>query len=199
MEKKIKIRAGIFGGSFNPPHIGHLALANYLCEFEELDEIWFMVSPHNPFKQESELMDDEFRLRLMKLAVEDYPKFKVSDFEFSLPRPSYTINTLEKLKETYPDISFTLIIGADNWNVFNKWKDSDNIISSFNILVYPRKGFDIDITSLPQNVKISDAPIIEISSTFIRKSLKENKDVRFFLPDKVYIELKRKGIVKTGH
>jgi Nicotinic acid mononucleotide adenylyltransferase len=135
----------------------------------------------------------------MKLAVEDYPKFKVSDFEFSLPRPSYTINTLEKLKETYPDISFTLIIGADNWNVFNKWKDSDNIISSFNILVYPRKGFDIDITSLPQNVKISDAPIIEISSTFIRKSLKENKDVRFFLPDKVYIELKRKGIVKTGH
>lgn len=191
MEKKSKVRTGIFGGSFNPPHIGHLAIANYICEFEDLDEVWFMVSPHNPFKQESELMDDELRLKLMHLAVEDYPRFKVSDFEFSLPRPSYSINTLEKLKEKYPDRLFTLIIGADNWQVFNKWKDADKIIDSFDIFVYPRKGYEIDKQSLPENVKLSNAPIIEISSTFIRESFNEGKDVRFFLPEKVYKELKK--------
>lgn len=195
MEKESKIRTAIFGGSFNPPHIGHLALANYLCEFEELDELWFMVSPHNPFKKESELMADEFRLRLMQLAIEEYPKFKVSDFEFSLPRPSYSINTLRELKKSFPDREFTLIIGADNWQLFHKWKDAEEIISSFKIIVYPRKGYNIEIESLPKNVKLTEAPIMEISSTFIRHSIEQGKDVQFFLPKKVFQELVKNNIL----
>ena len=189
MEKKGKLKIGIFGGSFNPPHIGHLAIANYICEFDDIDEVWFMVTPHNPLKEESELMSDEFRLNLMRLAIDGYPKFKVSDFEFSLPRPTYTITTLNKLKEKYPGIDFTLIIGADNWQLFNKWKDSDKIINSFEIIIYPRKGYEIDVDNLPENIKVSDAPIIEVSSTFIRESMKMGKDMRFFLPQGVYNEL----------
>lgn len=190
MEKKGKVKIGIFGGSFNPPHIGHLAIANYICEFDDIDEVWFMVTPHNPLKEESELMNNEFRLNLLRLAIDGYPKFKVSDFEFSLPRPSYTINTLNKLKEIYPDKEFSLIIGADNWQLFNKWKDSDKIIESFKIVVYPREGYNIERDKLPENVKITDAPIIEVSSTFIRESFKEGKDMRFLLPESVYNELK---------
>ena len=189
MEKKGKLKIGIFGGSFNPPHIGHLTIANYICEFDDIDEVWFMVTPHNPLKEESELMSDEFRLNLMRLAIDGYPKFKVSDFEFYLPRPTYTITTLNKLKEKYPDIDFTLIIGADNWKLFNKWKDSDKIINSFEIIIYPRKGYEIDVDNLPENIKVSDAPIIEVSSTFIRDSIKMGKDMRFFLPQGVYNEL----------
>lgn len=143
MEKKIKIKTGIFGGSFNPIHIGHLALANYLCEFNNLDELWFLVSPHNPLKSQEDLLDDNLRLELTKLAIEGYDKFKVSDFEFNLPRPSYSINTLNKLKEAYPEREFVLIIGADNWKFFDKWKDSKKILSDFSIIVYPRMGYGL--------------------------------------------------------
>ena len=123
------IRTGIFGGSYNPIHIGHLALANYLCEYGELDELWFMVSPQNPFKaHSSDLWDDNLRLELVRLAVEGYPKLHASDFEFHMPRPSYTVNTLEKLREAYPDREFILIIGADNWLSFPRWKDADIIM-----------------------------------------------------------------------
>lgn len=115
---------GIFSGSFNPIHIGHLALANYLCEYGDLDEVWFMVTPHNPLKEENELMDDKLRLKLVQLATEGYPKFRASDFEFHLPRPSYTVHTLDALKRTYPQHTFHLVIGSDNWRLFHRWYES---------------------------------------------------------------------------
>lgn len=181
-----KIETGLFGGSFNPIHIGHLALANYLCEFNGLDELWFLVSPHNPLKEHADLLDDAQRLELARLAIDGYPRFKVSDIEFQLPRPSYTIHTLEKLKETYPDHQFYLIIGSDNWKVFNQWYKHEYLLKENPILIYPRPGFPIEPASLPENVQWVDAPLLDVSSTFIRESIREGKDIRFFLPQSVY-------------
>ena len=181
------IRTGIFGGSYNPIHIGHLALANYLCEYGDLDELWFMVSPQNPFKaHSSDLWDDNLRLELVRLAVEDYPKFQASDFEFQLPRPSYMVNTLQKLRETYPDREFVLIIGADNWASFPRWKNADIIMKHHPLIIYLRPGYEIDASALPDNVRLINTPLLEVSSTFIRESLKQGKDVRYFLHPKVW-------------
>ncbi len=182
---------GIFSGSFNPIHIGHLALANYLCEYEGLDELWFMVTPHNPLKEEDALMDDKFRLQLVQLAIEGYPKFRVSDFEFHLSRPSYTVHTLDGLKKTYPEHVFHLIMGSDNWLLFPRWYQSERILAENHILVYPRPGYPVDAASLPGNVKLASSPVFEISSTFIRKALDEGRDVRYFLHPAVYEALKR--------
>lgn len=184
-----RVRTGVYSGSFNPIHIGHLALANWLCEFTELDEIWFVVSPHNPFKQHADLLDDSFRLELVRKAISKYPKFKACDLEFSLPRPSYTINTLRTLQKTYPDRDFYLIIGSDNWLKFGQWKSSEEITGQFPIIIYPRPSYPIaKLPSLP-NVRIVPAPILEISSSFIRKSLKEGKDLRFFLPEAIWQDI----------
>ena len=180
-------KVGIFGGSYNPIHIGHLALANYLCEFGDLDEIWFMVSPQNPFKaHSSDLWDDQLRLELVRLAVEEYPKFHASDFEFHLSRPSYMVNTLEKLREAHPDREFTLIIGADNWVSFPRWKDADIIMAHHPLIIYPRPGYEIDESTLPANIRLVNTPLLEVSSTFIRESLAQGKDVRYFLHPKVW-------------
>ena len=183
-------KIGIYSGSFNPVHIGHLALANYLCEFEGVDEVWFLVTPHNPLKEQGELMDDGLRLRLVQLAVEGYPRFRASDFEFHLPRPSYSIHTLEALRRSYPDTEFTLIIGSDNWLCFDRWFEAKRIVSEFGLLIYPRPGFEVDEAMLPPHVRMVHAPCIEVSSTFVRQALRQGKDVRFFLPAKVYDEVK---------
>lgn len=182
----MKIKTGIFGGSFNPIHMGHLILANYLCEFEDIDELWFMVSPQNPLKQQADLLEDSKRLELVNIAIKDYPKFYASDFEFQLPRPSYTINTLDALKSAYPDRLFYLIIGADNWQYFPRWKDSRRLIDENRILVYPRPDIEIRETEFPPNVRLLDTPLLEISSTFIRQAIKEEKDIRYFLHPEVY-------------
>lgn len=182
----MKARTGIFGGSFNPIHTGHLALANYLCEFEGLDEVWFMVSPQNPHKEEKGLLPENTRLELVEAAIGDYPRFKASGFEFSLPRPSYTVHTLQKLREAYPERSFELIIGSDNWLSFHRWKEAAQILAATRILVYPRPGFPVDRTTLPASVQVVDAPLLDISSTFIREAMAEGKDVRFFLHPQVW-------------
>lgn len=195
MEEK-KLRTGVFGGSFNPIHIGHLALANYLCENDYVDELWFLVSPQNPFKQNQSLLADDLRLKLVQAAIKDYPRFRASDFEFSLSKPSYTVTTLNKLSETYPDRDFYLIIGADNWAAFDRWKSPEEIISKFHVLVYPRLGYEIP-DSLPHNVKAVDSPIIEVSSTFIRESIAQGKNVRYFLHPAVYEIIKKEELYRV--
>ncbi|WP_071145569.1 nicotinate (nicotinamide) nucleotide adenylyltransferase [Bacteroides ihuae] len=192
----MNLKTGIFSGSFNPIHIGHLALANYLCEFAELDEIWFMVSPHNPLKEEGNLLADHKRLELVELAIEGYPRFHASDFEFQLPRPSYTVHTLEKLKESYPEREFHLIIGSDNWSLFSLWKDSEQIITGTPILIYPRPGFSIDEKQLPEGVSLVSAPLLDVSSTFIREAISTGKDIRYFLPPAVYKMIVSEGLYK---
>jgi len=180
---------GIFGGSFNPIHIGHLALANYLCEYGEVDEVWFLVSPHNPLKERGDLWPDELRLELVRLSIKGYSKFRASDFEFHLPRPSYMVNTLRALRQSYPEHEFTLIIGSDNWEVFPRWYKHDELLAENQLLIYPRPDYPIQEETLPPNVRLVDTPLLEISSTFIRQSLREGKDVRYFLPKEVWKEV----------
>ena len=184
------MKVGIYTGSFNPVHIGHLALANYLCEFEGLDEVWFMISPQSPFKQGEKLLDDNLRLDLVRLAVAGYPKFKVSDLEFHLPRPSYTLHTLETLHQTYPQYTFYFIMGSDNWASFFNWYEWERILAENHILIYPRPGYPVCKESLPSHVRLVDSPVFEISSTFIRQAFEEGKDMRYFLHPAVYERLK---------
>ena len=183
---------GIFSGSFNPIHVGHLALANYLCEFGGLDELWFLVTPRNPVKVGQDLLPDALRLELVQLAVEGYPKFRASDFEFHLPQPSYTIHTFDRLKEVYPQHTFHLIIGSDNWYSFSRWYQSERLLAENPILIYPRSGYPVDVFSLPPRVRLVDSPVLEISSTFIRESIEAGKDVRYFLHPRVYERLMQK-------
>jgi nicotinate-nucleotide adenylyltransferase len=180
------LKIGLLFGSFNPIHVGHLALANYFAEFTDLDQLWFVVTPHNPLKPKSTLLNDYKRLELVQLATEDFPKFKASKIEFDLPQPNYTIHTLAHLKEKYPDHSFVLIMGEDNLDGLEKWKNYEVILDQYEIYVYPRPGFSTQKHKNHPHVKMVDAPMIEISSTFIRDAVKNKKDVRFFLPEKVW-------------
>lgn len=197
MEKEHKIRTGIFGGTFNPIHIGHLALANYLCEFGAVDEVWFMVSPLNPFKRNDTLLDDRSRLEMVEAAVSGYPHFCASDFEFHLSKPSYTITTLDCLAKAYPEREFHLIIGADNWAAFDKWKAPEEIIRNYHVLIYPRKGYRIPQQTFPPHVKMVDTPLMEISSTFIRNSIREGKDIRYFLHPEVYRIIRKRNLYRS--
>lgn len=185
-------RVALYGGSFNPIHIGHLALANYLCEWEEVDEVWFLVTPQNPLKKECELLPDRERLKLVEVSIKGYTRFKASDFEFHLPRPSYTIHTLEALKKAYPCISFSLLIGADNWKIIDRWKESERLVRENEIFVYPRYGCEIEVSSLPSTAHYIQAPLIEISSTGIRHALREGKEPVFFLHPNAYKIIKKK-------
>lgn len=182
----------LFFGSFNPIHIGHMAIANYLTEFCDIHELWFVITPQNPLKKASTLLNDRDRQYLTQLAIEDYPKFRVSDIEFYLPKPNYTINTLTYLKEKYPDLNFSILIGGDNLESFHKWKNYRKILDNYKIYVYKRP-----CSTLPEfensNVTIVDAPQMEISSSFIRNAIKKNKDIRYFLPPKVYEYIMKMG------
>ena len=182
-------KIGLFFGSFNPIHIGHLILANYILENSDMDELWFVVSPQNPFKDKKSLLTDHNRLDMVQLAVKNYPKMRASNVEFSLPKPSYTIDTLTYLKEKYPNYSFALIMGEDNLDSLPKWKNAEKLISDYQIIVYPRtfEGEKKDSEYLqPENISMINAPIIELSATEIRNMIKEGKNVRPMLPPEVF-------------
>lgn len=182
-------KIGLFFGSFNPIHIGHLILANYILENSDMDELWFVVSPQNPFKDKKSLLTDYNRLDMVQLAVKNYPKMRASNVEFSLPKPSYTIDTLTYLKEKYPDYSFALIMGEDNLDSLPKWKNSEKLMSEYQIIVYPRtfEGEKKDSEYLQhENISMVNAPIIELSATEIRNMIKEGKNVRPMLPPEVF-------------
>lgn len=176
---------GIFGGTFNPIHNGHLAIARKIVESGEVDEVWFMVSPLNPFKRHMELLDDSIRLDMTRKAVESERGIVCSDYEFGLPRPSYTWNTLQSLKKDYPQHTFSLIIGADNWCKFSGWRNHEDIIREYRLLVYPRTGYPIDMESLPQSVTFIDMDTIDVSSTEIRQRLHDGNDVSSLIPESI--------------
>ena len=183
-------KVGIYSGSFNPIHHGHVMLANYLVEFSDLDELWFVVTPQNPLKQKDELLDDAERLKMVQLAVGDDPRFCVSDIEMHLPRPSYTINTLTALSEQHPDCQFIFICGMDSLQNFKNWREYQKILDNYELLVFPREGYDGGELKGYPSVSILKTPILEISSTFIRQSIREGRDVRHFVPEKVSNYLK---------
>ncbi len=182
------MKIGLYFGSFNPIHIGHLVIANHLAEYSDLDQIWFVVTPHNPFKKKSSLLDDFQRLEMVYRATQDYTKLKPSDIEFNLPQPNYTINTLVHLQEKHPDYTFSLIMGEDNLKSFHKWKNYELILENHHIYVYPRISKDRVETQFDghKNIHVIDAPIMELSSTFIRKSIKAGKNVQPMLPQHVW-------------
>lgn len=182
------MNVGLFFGSFNPIHIGHLIIANHMVEHSNLDKIWFVVTPHNPHKNKSTLLNDNQRLAMVSLAVEDYPKLSASNIEFELPQPSYTVNTLARICEKYPEHTFSPIIGEDNLRSFHKWKNADVIIENHEVYVYPRvlgSAVNHKFTDHNKFHKI-DAPIIEISSSLIRKYIKEGKNYKPLVPENVW-------------
>jgi len=182
------MKIGLYFGSFNPIHIGHLIIANQLVENSDLDQIWFVVTPHNPFKKKSTLLDNHQRLEMVYLATKDYDKLKESNIEFNLPQPNYTINTLTYLQEKYENHEFSLIMGEDNLKSFHKWKNYEVILENHNIYVYPRISEGKIDTQFNNHKKIHrvKAPIMEISSTMIRKAIKEAKNVKPLIPQNVW-------------
>lgn len=187
------IRTAIFGGSFNPIHSGHVLLARQVLAEGLADEVWLMVSPHNPLKKQDGLLDEQARLRLARLAVEGVDGVQVSDFEFFLPRPSYTWRTLQALGEKYTDRKFLLLIGADNWAVFDKWAHHEDLIREYEIIVYPREGYLLNTEQMPDGVHVLKAALYPWSSTLVRERLAQGLDCSAYVPPRVLEEIARCG------
>ncbi len=190
---------GILGGSFNPVHIGHMMLASYMQQYGGFDEVWLSLSPLNPLKANpEELIPDVQRLNMLDIALGNTKGLKVCDIELSMPRPSYTINTLRYLEKRYPRHLFKLIIGSDNWKIFDQWKGAEEIKSDFGVVIYPRPGYNVG-TIYDDGVDVVTAPTADISSTFIRKGLARGKDMNYFLPAGVYEYIKNNGLYGVKH
>jgi nicotinate-nucleotide adenylyltransferase len=187
---------GLYFGTFNPIHVGHLIIANYMADYTDLDKVWLVVSPQNPMKEKSTLLDDIHRLALVKIAIDDNPNLAVSDIEFQLPKPSYTVHTLAYLREKFPQHRFSLIMGEDNLRTLHKWKNHEQILEHHKLYVYPRVLTEQEIDELRDfhlespyakhpSIIMCDAPVMKVSSSFIRKAIREKKDVRYLLTDPV--------------
>ena len=192
------MKIGLYFGTFNPIHVGHLIIANHMAENSDLEQIWLVVTPHNPHKQKSTLLDDYQRLHLVHLATEDYPKIKPSDIEFKLAQPNYTVHTLAHLKDHFPQHEFSLIMGEDNLNSLHKWKNFEYILENHDLYVYPRVSVNDENNDLLNHARVHKvaAPIVEISSTFIRENIKSKKNFRPLLPEKVWEYIDHNNLYK---
>jgi nicotinate-nucleotide adenylyltransferase len=189
------MKIGLFFGSFNPVHIGHLIIANHILNESNLQRIWFIVSPQNPFKQSKTLLNEYDRFYLAQKAVEENDKLKVIDIEFSLPKPSYTVHTLAYLKEKYPSYSFTIIMGSDSFQNLDKWKNSEMIITNYPIIIYQRPNFEVD-NKLYASITIMQAPLLEISATHIRELIARGKSIKYLVPEIVEEEILASGFFR---
>lgn len=189
------MKIGLYFGSFNPIHHGHLIIAKHILEHTDLQQVWFVVSPQNPLKLSNGLLNEYHRLHLVNLAIEGEPDFKASDIEFRLPKPSYTIDTLTYLQERYPSHEFTVLMGSDSYENLPKWKNYEQLLKNYHIVVYERPGHPVQLP-IPQQVTILKAPLLEISATHIRQSIKNNKSIRFLVPDAVKEDIERNGYYK---
>lgn len=190
------MKIGLFFGSFNPIHIGHLIIANFMANHTDLQQVWLVVSPHNPLKEKSDLINMYDRLEMAKLATEDAVNIRVSDVELKLPQPSYTIDTLTFLSEKYPEHEFSLIMGSDNLVSLKKWKNYELILRDYHIHIYPRPGFDNHDFQEHPSISITETPLMELSATFIRKAVKERKNVQYYVPEKVLKFIEGKNLYR---
>jgi nicotinate-nucleotide adenylyltransferase len=184
------MNVGLYFGSFNPVHTGHLIIANHLLNYSDLEKIWFVVSPQNPFKENNSLLNEYNRLHLLKSATEDDSRIKVLDIEFNLPKPSYTATTLMHLEEKFPGNNYSMIMGSDSFQNLHKWKNYESIIKNYSIYIYPRPGFEIK-NNINAKIKVVDAPLLQISATNIRQMIREKKSIRYLVPDKVRDEIEK--------
>lgn len=184
------MKIGLYFGSFNPIHIGHMIIAEHVVNNSDLKQVWFVLSPHNPLKSSNTLLNEYDRLHLLNIAIDDNERFRAMDVEFKLPKPSYTITTLVYLEEKYPQHEFVIVIGSDSFTNLSKWKNYETLIKNYSFIVYRRPGFEINTETIKNiNYELLDAPLLDISATFIRAQLKERKDIKYLLPHGVYSEI----------
>ena len=189
------MRIGLYFGSFNPIHTGHLIIANHVLNETNLQKIWFVVSPQNPFKPSSTLLNEYDRLHLVQIAIDNDDRLKASEIEFSLPKPSYTAHTLTYLQEKYPTHQFTVLMGSDSFQNLEKWKNAETIIKNYPIVVYNRPGFEVTNT-VGADLTIMNAPLLEISATYIRECLQQGKSIKYLVPETVEAEIEKSGFYK---
>lgn len=191
-------KIGLFFGSFNPIHYGHLMIANHMVSNTDIDQVWFVISPCNPLKKKQSLLDEHHRLSMVKIAIDDNPLFRASDIEFKLSQPSYTTHTLAYLADAYPEKEFCLIMGADNLSTIEKWKNHQFILENYAIYIYPRPNVDIDRWNSTQNIHITEAPMMDISASFVRKQIAQGKSIRYITPDAVINYIEEMHFYKLG-
>lgn len=191
------MKTGLFFGSFNPVHVGHMIIANFMATQTDLRQVWMVVSPQNPFKSKKSLARDHDRLHLVQLAIDDNPLLKASNVEFDLPKPSYTIDTLTYLKEKYPEKEFALIMGGDNLGSFHKWKNYEQILEHHELYVYKRPQYDLGSLATHPKIKIMEAPLMQISASYIRQCIRDNHSVQYLVPDTVYDYLNKSAMYRS--